>query len=109
VLHEYGQPLHAFDSDKISGQQIRVQHLSEGTKFVTLDEKERSLFAEDLMICDAEKGLCIAGVFGGNNSGVIERTKNIFLESAYFNPVSIRARTTSTAAIRHLSYLSATL
>lgn len=90
VLHEYGQPLHAFDSDKISGQQIRVQHLSEGTKFVTLDEKERSLFAEDLMICDAEKGLCIAGVFGGNNSGVTERTKNIFLESAYFTASSVR-------------------
>jgi phenylalanyl-tRNA synthetase beta chain len=90
VLHEYGQPLHAFDSDKISGQQIKVQHLSEGTKFVTLDEKERSLFAEDLMICDAEKGLCIAGVFGGNNSGVTEFTKNIFLESAYFTGSSVR-------------------
>jgi phenylalanyl-tRNA synthetase beta chain len=99
VLHEYGQPLHAFDSDKISGQQIKVQHLSEGTKFVTLDEKERSLFAEDLMICDAEKGLCIAGVFGGNNSGVTEFTKNIFLESAYFTASSVR-RTSLRHALR---------
>lgn len=90
VLHEYGQPLHAFNADKISGNQIIVQHLAEGTKFVTLDEKERSLFAEDLMICDAEKGLCIAGVFGGNNSGVTEETKNIFLESAYFSGSSVR-------------------
>jgi phenylalanyl-tRNA synthetase beta chain len=90
VLHEYGQPLHAFDADKISGNQINVQHLAEGTKFITLDEKERSLFAEDLMICDAEKGLCIAGVFGGNNSGVTESTKNIFLESAYFSGTSVR-------------------
>ena len=90
VLHEYGQPLHAFDADKISGNQINVQHLAEGTKFITLDEKERSLFAEDLMICDAEKGLCIAGVFGGNNSGVTEATKNIFLESAYFSASSVR-------------------
>lgn len=90
VLHEYGQPLHAFDADKISGSQILVQHLPEGTKFVTLDEKERALFAEDLMICDAEKGLCIAGVFGGNNSGVTEATKNIFLESAYFSASSVR-------------------
>lgn len=90
VLHEYGQPLHAFDADKISGNQINVQHLAEGTKFITLDEKERSLFAEDLMICDAEKGLCIAGVFGGNNSGVTETTKNIFLESAYFSASSVR-------------------
>lgn len=90
VLHEYGQPLHAFDEDKISGKKINVQFLPEATKFTTLDEKERSLFAEDLMICDAEKGLCIAGVFGGNNSGVSDSTKNIFLESAYFSASSVR-------------------
>lgn len=90
VLHEYGQPLHAFDGDKIAGQQINVQLLAEGTKFTTLDEKERSLFAEDLMICDAEKGLCIAGVFGGNNSAVSDKTTKIFLESAYFSAASVR-------------------
>lgn len=90
VLHEYGQPLHAFDADKISGNQINVQFLSEGTKFTTLDEKERSLYAEDLMICDAEKGLCIAGVFGGNNSGVTDATTKIFLESAYFSASTVR-------------------
>lgn len=90
VLHEYGQPLHAFDADTISGNEIHVRFLPEGTKFVTLDEKERSLFAEDLMICDIEKPLCIAGVFGGNNSGVSERTTNIFLESAFFSGASVR-------------------
>jgi phenylalanyl-tRNA synthetase beta chain len=90
VLHEYGQPLHAFDADKIQGQQINVQFLPEATKFVSLDEKERSLFAEDLMICDAQKGLCIAGVFGGNEIGVTDNTTNIFLESAYFTASSVR-------------------
>ncbi len=90
VLHEFGQPLHAFDADKIAGQKINVSFLPEGTKFTTLDDKERSLFAEDLMICDAEKGLCIAGVFGGNNSGVSDTTQNIFLESAYFVGSSVR-------------------
>jgi len=99
VLHEYGQPLHAFDADKITGNQIVVQHLAEGTKFVTLDEKERTLFAEDLMICDAEKGLCIAGVFGGNNSGVSSSTTKIFLESAYFSGASVR-RTSLRHALR---------
>lgn len=90
VLHEYGQPLHAFDADKISGKEIHVRFLNEGTKFVTLDEKERSLFAEDLMVCDAEKPLCIAGVFGGNNSGVSDSTVNIFLESAFFSGAFVR-------------------
>lgn len=90
VLHELGQPLHAFDADKIHGKQIRVKRLGEGTKFVTLDGVERTLSAEDLMICDAEKPLCIAGVFGGLNSGVTEETTKIFLESAYFDPVSVR-------------------
>ncbi len=90
ILHETGQPLHAFDADKIAGKKIVVKNLPEGTAFTTLDEKERKLSAEDLMICDAEKGLCIAGVYGGLNSGVKAGTKNIFLESAWFNPVSIR-------------------
>lgn len=90
VLHELGQPLHAFDASKISENTIHVKTLAAGTKFVTLDGVERDLHEEDLMICDAEKPLCIAGVFGGISSGVTENTTSIFLESAYFNPVSIR-------------------
>lgn len=90
VLHELGQPLHAFDANYISGNKIIVKTLEAGTKFVTLDEVERELHEDDLMICDAEKPLCIAGVFGGLKSGVTENTTNIFLESAYFNPVSVR-------------------
>ena len=90
VLHDLGQPLHAFDAEKISGKKINVQTVKTGTKFVTLDGVERILHEEDLMICDADKPLCIAGVFGGENSGVSENTSSIFLESAYFNPVSIR-------------------
>ena len=90
VLHELGQPLHAFDVSKISNGEIIVKTLPKGTKFTTLDEVERELHEEDLMICDTEKPLCIAGVFGGINSGVTETTTSIFLESAYFNPVSIR-------------------
>jgi phenylalanyl-tRNA synthetase beta chain len=90
VLHEQGQPLHAFDADKIKGDKIIVKNLADGTPFLTLDQTERKLSGNDLMICDAEKGMCIAGVFGGIYSGVNENTKNIFLESAYFNPVSIR-------------------
>ena len=90
VLHDLGQPLHAFDSSKISGNKIIVKTLEKGTKFTTLDGVERELHEEDLMICDAEKPLCIAGIFGGENSGVTEDTTSIFLESAYFNPVSIR-------------------
>ena len=90
VLHELGQPLHAFDANKISGHKIEVKTCKAGTKFTTLDDVERELHDEDLMICDAEKPLCIAGVFGGVNSGVTENTINIFLESAYFDPVSIR-------------------
>ncbi len=89
VLHELGQPLHAFDADKISGQ-VEIKTVNSGTKFTTLDDVERSLDTEDLMICDTEKPLCIAGVFGGINSGVSNQTQNIFLESAYFNPVSVR-------------------
>lgn len=90
VLHELGQPLHAFDASKVVGNEIHVKTVAAGTKFITLDGVERSLHEEDLMICDAEKPLCIAGVFGGLNSGVTNETTSIFLESAYFNPVSIR-------------------
>lgn len=91
VLHELGQPLHAFDAQKIKGNKILVKTLEEGTKFTTLDDVERTLSAEDIMICDADSNpLCIAGVFGGSKSGVTEHTTSIFLESAYFNPVSVR-------------------
>ncbi|MDX1277867.1 phenylalanine--tRNA ligase subunit beta [Oceanihabitans sediminis] len=90
VLHELGQPLHAFDTAKISGNRIEVKTVAAGTKFTTLDEVERELHEDDLMICDAEKPMCIAGVFGGMHSGVTEHTTSIFLESAYFDPISIR-------------------
>ncbi len=90
VLHEMGQPLHAFDADRIQGKQVRVRNMPEGTAFTTLDEVDRKLSAADLMICDADHPMCIGGVFGGMNSGVTEATHNVFLESAYFNPVSIR-------------------
>ncbi|MDC1472382.1 phenylalanine--tRNA ligase subunit beta, partial [Flavobacteriaceae bacterium] len=90
VLHDLGQPLHAFDADRITGKKIIVKTLEAGTPFVTLDGVERQLHQDDLMICDTEKPLCIAGVFGGKNSGVSNDTKSIFLEAAYFNPVSIR-------------------
>ncbi|WP_034891107.1 phenylalanine--tRNA ligase subunit beta [Gillisia sp. Hel_I_29] len=90
VMHELGQPLHAFDADSIVGNEIHVKTLPAGTKFTTLDEVERELHEEDLMICDTQGPLCIAGVFGGISSGVKETTSKIFIESAYFNPVSIR-------------------
>ena len=90
VLHETGLPLHAFDADAIKGGAIIVQNLPEGTTFVTLDEKARKLSAEDLMICNAEAAMAIAGVFGGLHSGVTGQTRNIFLESAWFNPTDIR-------------------
>ncbi len=90
VMHYLGQPLHAFDADKISGNKIIVGTLPKGTKFKTLDETDRELNGTELMIADAKGGLCIAGVFGGIDSGVSETTKNIFLESACFNPVRIR-------------------
>ena len=89
VLHELGQPLHAFDAAKINGK-ILIKTMPAGTKFTTLDDIERTLHEEDLMICDEKGPMCIAGVFGGKNSGVSESTTNIFLESAYFNPVSVR-------------------
>ena len=90
VLHEYGQALHAFDADKIKGNHIVVRNCAEGTPFVTLDGIERKLSSADLMICNEAEPMCIAGVFGGLDSGVTEQTKNIFIESAYFQPVSIR-------------------
>jgi len=99
VLHETGQPLHAFDAKKITGNKIVVKTLSEKTKFITLDEVERDLSAEDLMICNEKEGMCLAGVFGGLDSGVSDSTTSIFLESAYFNPVSVR----KTAKRHHLS------
>lgn len=91
VLHELGQPLHAFDADHIKGGKVVVQTQPTDTLFVTLDDAERKLSNEDLMICDAEdNGLCLAGVFGGANSGVTASTTRVFLESAYFQPVSVR-------------------
>ena len=90
VMMEVGQPLHAFDADKIGGGHVVVKRLPQGTKFVTLDGVERTLDARDLMICNEQEGICIAGVFGGLKSGTTMETKNVFLESAFFNPVSIR-------------------
>ncbi len=90
IQHETGQPLHAFDADKITGDKVIVKNLPEGTTFITLDEKERKLSGNELMICNSQEPMCIAGVFGGLQSGVTETTKNIFIESAFFNPVSIR-------------------
>ncbi len=96
VLHECGQPLHAFDADCIAGNKVIVKKLSEGTPFITLDEKEIKLSKDDLMICNATEGMCIAGVFGGKKSGVTDATKNIFLESANFHSGTIRK-----TAVRH--------
>lgn len=90
VLHELGQPLHAFDADAIVGQKVLVKKCADGTVFQTLDEVDRKLSSEDLMICNAESPMCIAGVFGGINSGVKQSTTRIFLESAWFDAVSVR-------------------
>lgn len=90
VLHEIGHPLHAFDYDNIEGKKVIIKTLAEGTPFVTLDGVERKLSSEDLMICNIHKPMCMAGVFGGLESGVTENTKSVFIESAYFNPVYIR-------------------
>ena len=90
ILLGIGQPLHSFDLDKVKGEEIVVRTCEEGTKFVTLDGVERTLNAADLMICDTEKPLCIAGVFGGEDSGVTESTRNVFLESEWFNPTRVR-------------------
>lgn len=90
VLHECGQALHAFDADKIKGHEIHVRYAKQGEKFVTLDGVEREMNERDLMIANKDEAMCIAGVFGGLESGVTENTKNVFLESAYFDPVTIR-------------------
>ena len=90
ILMEVGQPLHAFDASRITGGKVVVRRASEGEKFVTLDGVERTLSAQDLMICNTEKPMCIAGVFGGLESGITDSTTTVFLESAYFNPMSIR-------------------
>ena len=90
VQHEIGQPLHSFDADKIEGKKVIIRNLPDKSKFITLDGIERNLSSRDLMICNAKEGMCIAGVFGGIKSGVTDSTRNIFLESAYFNPVAIR-------------------
>ncbi|MFI3285083.1 MAG: phenylalanine--tRNA ligase subunit beta [Rikenellaceae bacterium] len=90
ILFELGQPLHAFDADKIEGGKVVVTTCDEGTKFTTLDSVERTLTSSDLMICSAQRAMCLAGVFGGLESGVSDSTVNIFLESAYFNPVWVR-------------------
>ncbi|MEQ9232016.1 MAG: phenylalanine--tRNA ligase subunit beta [Cyclobacteriaceae bacterium] len=90
MCHGWGQPMHAFDADKIKGGKVVVRTLPSGTKFTTLDEKEHALHEKDLMICDTKDGMCIGGVFGGINSGIKDGTKNIFLESAYFSPEYIR-------------------
>jgi phenylalanyl-tRNA synthetase beta chain len=90
VLHELGQPLHAFDADKIAGDEVIIKTLPSGTKFTTLDGQERSLHEQDLMICNAQGPMCIAGVFGGLDSGISEGTTRIFLESAYFSADYVR-------------------
>ena len=90
VLHEIGQPLHAFDAKEITSNTVKVKTLPKGTTFTTLDGVDRKLHEEDLMICDGDKPMCIAGVFGGIDSGITEKTKEVFLESAYFDPVRIR-------------------
>lgn len=90
VLHSLGQPMHAFDAAAIKGNKVVVKTMPAGTKFTTLDEKERTLSDKDLMICNAEEGMCIAGVFGGIKSGVTDKTTDIFLESAYFSPDYVR-------------------
>ena len=90
VLFETGQPLHAFDANKITGQKVVVKNLPAKTKFVTLDGVERELSHDDLMICNEEEPMCIAGVFGGEKSGITVQTTKVFLESAYFNPTSVR-------------------
>lgn len=90
IMHDLGQPLHAFDVDKIYGEKIIVQTLSKGTKFTTLDGVERELIGSELMICDEKGGMCMAGIYGGLDSGVSHQTRRIFLESAYFEPISVR-------------------
>ena len=90
IVHAFGQPLHCFDASKIKGNHVRVRTMPKGTKFVTLDEVERELDDHDLMICNEEEPMCLAGVFGGLDSGSTEDTKDVFLESAYFHPTWVR-------------------
>ncbi len=90
VLHNYGQPLHAFDYDKINGKIVHIKTPKKDTLFTTLDSVERKMNENDIMICNKDQEMCIGGVFGGENSGISEKTKNIFIESAVFNPVSVR-------------------
>ena len=90
ILHETGQPLHAFDADALTSKKVIIKNLQEGTGFKTLDDVERKLSSKDLMICNDDEPVCIAGVFGGIGSGVTSETKNVFLESAWFNPSAIR-------------------
>lgn len=90
VLHETGHPMHAFDAAQITGEEVVIRTMPEKSKFITLDEQERELSENDLMICNSEEGMCIAGVFGGLESGVTEKTTDVFLESAYFNPTWVR-------------------
>jgi phenylalanyl-tRNA synthetase beta chain len=97
VLHETGQPLHAFDADALTSKKVVIKNLPEGTVFKTLDEVDRKLGAQDLMICNDDEPVCIAGVFGGIKSGVSDKTVNIFLESAWFSPSSVRA-----TSLKHL-------
>lgn len=104
ILFELGQPLHAFDLDNLSGKKIIVKKAGDNNKFTTLDSKKRTLLSDTLLICDAEKGVAIAGVMGGENSEVTKSTKNILLESAYFNPVSIRKTAKSLGLSTDASY-----
>ncbi len=90
IVHAFGQPLHCFDADKIEGGEVVIKTMPEGTPFVTLDGVERKLSDRDLMICDKEEAMCIAGVFGGLDSGSTETTKDVFIESAYFHPTWVR-------------------
>ncbi|HZW39816.1 MAG TPA: phenylalanine--tRNA ligase subunit beta [Ignavibacteriaceae bacterium] len=104
VMHEVGQPLHAFDLDTLAGKKIVVKHYDQETKFTTLDSKERKLEAGSLYICDGEKPVGIAGVMGGENSEITNKTKNILIESAYFNPSSIRKTAKDTGISTDASY-----
>jgi len=107
ILMELGQPLHAFDADEIIGNKVVIKRLPESSRFITLDEIERKLSAEDLMICNAKEPMCIAGVFGGLKSGVKETTTNVFLESAFFDPrVSVRLHAAMACKPMHPSGLN---
>ena len=106
ILWELGQPLHTFDADKISGGKVIVRRAGEGERIVTLDEQERKLSAEDIVIANADGPMCIAGVFGGIDSGVTSSTTNVFIESAYFDPGSVRK--TSKLTLRSASREAAT-